>query len=47
MDDEWWWCRSVALQSIRRSLVDSYVAVVDNFLPASEIHTVTNEVWSI
>jgi len=46
LDDEWWWCRGEMLQAISRSLAGSYVAVVDDFLPANEIHSVTDEVRS-
>ena len=43
-DDEWWWCRDKNLCLIATSLSDTFVAIVDDFLPAEELHGVHNEV---
>ena len=44
MLDEWWWCTDRSLQSIAESLLSTYVAVVDNFLPVNELNSVRTEV---
>lgn len=44
-EDEWWWCKSEALFSISKSLENSYVSVVDNFLTQSEFISIHDEVF--
>jgi hypothetical protein len=40
--DEWWWCRSAALIDIAQSLRDTHIAIIDEFLPATELAAVVS-----
>lgn len=42
--DEWWWCRDSSLHKIADSLSETFIAIVDDFLPLEELHCVQAEV---
>ncbi|KAJ1407014.1 hypothetical protein B484DRAFT_456670 [Ochromonadaceae sp. CCMP2298] len=42
-EDEFWWCRSAALERLAESLDVGHVAIIDHFLPSKEIAAVRKD----